>query len=78
MYYTLGLIEYNLGNNEEALKNFKKANITNPKHATALYNAAIVLKKMGLVEEAKNLFTDAIKINPFLRETVTNILSNAE
>ena len=78
LYYTLGLIEYNLGNNEEALKNFKKANITNPKHATALYNAAIVLKKMGLVEEAKNLFTDAIKINPFLRETVTNILSNAE
>ena len=78
LYYTLGILEFNLGNDKEALKNFKEANMVNPKHGTALYNAAIVLKKMGLIKEAKNLFEEALKINPFLRETVKNTLNNAE
>ena len=33
---------------------------------------------MGLIKEAKNLFEEALKINPFLRETVKNTLNNAE
>lgn len=78
LYYTLGILEFNLGNDKEALKNFKEANMVNPKHGTALYNAAIVLKKIGLIKEAKNLFEEALKINPFLRETVKNTLNNAE
>ena len=35
LYYTLGILEFNLGNDKEALKNFKEANMVNPKHGTA-------------------------------------------
>ena len=77
LYYTLGILEFNLGNDKEALKNFKEANMVNPKHGTALYNAAIVLKKW-INKRSKDLFEEALKINPFLRETVKNTLNNAE
>ena len=75
LYFELGKIRFYQKDYESALGNFKTANVINPLHATALYNAAITLKKLGLNEEAINLFKDAIKINPFLRETANNILA---
>ena len=73
LHFELGKIFFNQEKYNKALDNFKKANLINPLHATALYNAAITLKKMGLNNEAAKLYEDAIKINPFLRETVSNI-----
>ena len=78
LYFELGKINFNQDKTEEALKNFKEANIINPLHATALFNAAISLKKLGLMEDAAKLYKDAIKINPFLRETANNILTEME
>ena len=76
LHFELGKIEYNLGNYELALYNFKEATIINPYHATALYNAAITFKKLGLLEEAGKTYEEAIRINPFLRETSINLLKN--
>ena len=76
LHFELGKIEFNLGNYKLALYNFKEATIINPYHATALYNAAITLKKLGLVEEAANAYKEAIRINPFLRETSKNLIEN--
>ena len=75
LYFELGKIFYYLEDYEKALDNFKTANVINPLHGTALFNAAITLKKMGLTDEAAKLYTDAIKINPFLRETANNMLA---
>ena len=74
LHFELGKIEFNLGNYELALYNFKEATIINPYHATALYNAAITFKKLGLLEEAGKTYEEAIRINPFLRETSINLL----
>ena len=76
LHFELGKIEFNLGNYELALYNFKEATIINPYHATALYNAAITFKKLGLLEEAGKTYEEAIRINPFLRETSINLLKN--
>ena len=78
LYFELGKVNFYLENYEKALENFKTANVVNPLHATALYNGAITLKKMGLTEDASKLYLDAIKINPFLRETANNILAGAQ
>ena len=75
LYFELGKISFYREDYEKALENFKTANVINPLHATALYNAAITLKKLGLDEEATKLFKDAIKMNPFLRETTTNLIA---
>ena len=78
LYFELGKIYFNQEKYEKALENFKTANVINPLHATALYNGAITLKKMGLNNEAAELYKDAIKINPFLRETANNIIAGAQ
>ena len=78
LYFELGKIFFNQKKYEKALESFKTANIINPRHATALYNAAITLKEMGLDDEAGKLYQDAIKINPFLRETVSNMIDEVE
>ena len=78
LYFELGKINFNLEKYEEALLNFKEANLVNPKHATALFNAAITLKKLGLNQEALQFYKDAIKINPFLRETANNLVIEAQ
>ena len=52
------------------------ANLHNPLHATALYNSSIILKELGQFELAKRHFEDAITLNPFLRETVNNMINN--
>ena len=76
LYFELGKIEFSLENYPEALNNFKEAYLYNPYHATALYNSAITLKKLGLFKEATKAFEDSIKINPFLREHTKNKLIN--
>ena len=78
LHFELGKIFFNQEKYDKALENFKSANVINPRHATALYNAAITLKKMGLNEEAGKLYNDAIAINPFLRETVNNMINEAQ
>ncbi|MGL3827887.1 hypothetical protein [Candidatus Pelagibacter communis] len=75
LYFELGKISFYREDYEKALENFKTANVINPLHATALYNAAITLKKLGLDEEATKLYKDAIKMNPFLRETTSNLIA---
>jgi len=76
LYFELGKINFYQKNYDKALENFKTANVINPLHATALYNAAITLKKLGLNKEATQLYKDAIEINPFLRETANNLIAN--
>ena len=78
LHFELGKIYFNQGKFEKALENFKAANVINPLHATALFNAAITLKKLGLSEEAAKLYRDAIEINPFLRETANNIIGEMQ
>ena len=78
LHFELGKIFFNQKKYEEAIENFKKANVINPRHATALFNVAITLKKMGLNDEAGKIYKDAIKINPFLRETVSNMIDEIE
>ena len=78
LHFELGKIYFNQGKFEKALENFKAANVINPLHATALFNAAITLKKLGLSEEAAKLYRDAIEINPFLRETANNIIGEIQ
>ena len=78
LHFELGKIYFNLEKYEKALDNFKAANVINPLHATSLFNAALTLKKLNLPEDAAKLFQDAIKINPFLRETANNIIAEAE
>ena len=73
LYFELGKILL-FEDYEKALDNFKTANVINPLHEPR-FNAAITLKKMGLTDEAAKLYTDAIKINPFLRETANNMLA---
>ena len=75
LYFELGKIFYYLEDYEKALDNFKTANVINPLHGTALFNGAITLKKIGLTDEAAKMYRDAIKINPFLRETANNMLA---
>ena len=78
LYFELGKIYFYLEDYQKALDNFKTANVINPMHATALYNGAITLKKLGLAEDAAKLYGEAIKINPFLRETASNMISEAQ
>ena len=78
LHFELGKIFFNQKKYEKALENFKMANIINPYHATALYNAAITLKEMGLNDEAGKLYQDAIRMNPFLRETVNNMINEVQ
>lgn len=78
LYFELGKIRFYQEEYEKALDYFKTANVINPLHATTLYNAAITLKKLGLNEEAAKLFEDAIKINPFLRETASNLITETD
>ena len=78
LYFELGKIYFNLKKYEKALDNFKTANVINPLHATALFNAALTLKKLNLPDDAAKIFQEAIKINPFLRETANNIIAEAE
>ena len=79
LYFELGKIKFSLENYQQALDNFKEAYLYNPYHATALYNSAVTLKKLGLYDEATNTFEEAIKINPFLRENTKNkLIKNIE
>ena len=78
LHFELGKIYFNLGRYEKALDNFKAANVINPLHATALFNAALTLKKLNLPDDAAKIFQEAIKINPFLRETANNMIGEAE
>ncbi|MDC0417571.1 tetratricopeptide repeat protein [Candidatus Pelagibacter sp.] len=78
LYFEIGKIRFYQKNYEAALENFKTANIINPLHATALYNAAIALKELGLNEDAIKLFKDAIEMNPFLRETASNLITETD
>ena len=76
VYFLLALAQKNQNKNEEALGNFMMATLHNPMHATALYNSSVILKELGQHELAKKHFQDAIKLNPFLRETIKNINSD--
>ena len=76
VYFLKGLNQKALNQLENALESFMMANLHNPLHATALYNSSIILKELGQIELAKRHFEDAIKLNPFLRETVNNMINN--
>lgn len=76
LYFLKGLALQKQNKLEEALGNFMLANLNNPMHATALYNSSVILKELGQIELAQKHFEDAIKINPFLRETVNNMINN--
>ena len=74
IYFLNGLVLYKLNKSEDSLGNFMLATLHNPMHATALFNSSLILKELGQLELAKRHYEDAIKINPFLRETVNNML----
>ena len=76
VYFLKGLNHKALNQLENALESFMMANLHNPMHATALYNSSIILKELGQFELAKKHFKDAITLNPFLRETVNNMINN--
>lgn len=74
IYFLNGLVLYKLNKSEDSLGNFMLATLHNPMHATALFNSSLILKELGQLELAKRHYEDALKINPFLRETVNNML----
>ena len=76
VYFLKGLNQKALNQLENALESFMMSNLHNPLHATALYNSSIILKELGQTELAKRHFEDAITLNPFLRETVNNMIND--
>ena len=78
VYFLKGLNQKALNQLENALESFMMANLHNPLHATALYNSSIILKELGQTELAKRHFEDAITLNPFLRETVNNMINDQQ
>ena len=74
VYFLKGLVLEKLNRTEDALGNFMLATVHNPMHATALYNSSVLLKKLGQNELAQKHFKDAIELNPYLRETVNQII----
>ena len=73
VYFLKGLILKKQNKLEDSLGSFMMATLHNPLHATALYNSSIILKELGQYELATQHFNDAIKLNPYLRETVNNV-----
>ena len=74
VYFLKGLVLFRLNKLEDSLGNFMLATLHNPMHATALYNSSLILKELGQIELAKRHYEDAIKLNPYLRETINNML----
>ena len=74
IYFLKGLVLHKLNKLEDSLGNFMLATLHNPMHATALFNSSLILKELGQIELAKQHYEDAIKLNPFLRETIYNII----
>lgn len=77
-FYTgIGLAYYRLNNLAEALSQFRAAGRLDPNDATAKYNQACVLAKLGKSEDAIVLLQEALNLDPKLQDTARSDLDFA-
>src|SRR5690606_24747905 len=83
-YNGMGLAYYRMQRQEDALRLFKEATKVDPNDATARYNEACVLARLGRVEQAIGSLQEAITLDPRLVHTArkdadfANMNSNAD
>ena len=71
--HLLGIISYQVGKSEIAIKLFKKAIAVEPHYTEAYCNLGNVLQALGRSDEAIVSFRKAIEINPEIPETHYNL-----
>ena len=64
VYFNIGVCYANLNNKKKALEYFKKAFTYNYRHTTAKYNAAVIHKEFGEIDQAIKLLNEATTQNP--------------
>ncbi len=64
VWVDMGVCIYELGNNEEAIKNMERAVSIDPRHQIAHLNLGVVNFASGNVAIAKNYWKKAVEINP--------------
>jgi len=73
IHNNLGLILYDKGQIEEAIKHFQRAIILEPGLADAYYNLGIALKERGRFDEAITGYQKAIELNPGNADAYVNL-----
>ncbi len=76
-YTAMGLTYYRMEDFNEALQLFKTARLLDPTDATAVYNEACMLAKLGRNEDALNSLDRAIALEPNLQKTAKEDLDFA-
>jgi tetratricopeptide (TPR) repeat protein len=67
-YNGMGLTYYRMENHEQALRFFREATRIDPNDATAMYNGACVLSKLGRVTESLGALQEALALDPRLAD----------
>lgn len=72
-FHSRGLVKYNLGHYEEAIKDFDKAIQLDSEYADAYNNRGAAKEKLKLFDSARRDYQKAIKINPEYEVAKTNL-----
>ena len=72
-YQNLGVLYMRDGQLPEAVKSFRAALYKRPRYATARYNLAICLRKMGLNKEAKEEYAKLLMVEPDHYKSLINL-----
>lgn len=70
--YNRAMLEMMTGDKENALKCFSEATVLDSTSFLLYYNYGVVLMESGLYTQAKNIFTQAIAIDPYSPDAYTN------
>ncbi len=63
-YFSMGTVQLEKGQNEQAIGFFNKALELNPKYVDAYYNRGIAYRRQGLNELAISDYTKTLELNP--------------
>ena len=69
----LGIISFNLGDNQNTINYYKKAIASDQNNSNAYNNLGVVFNILGEVHKAKNCYEKAIKINPNYADAYNNL-----
>lgn len=62
LWYNLAIVNIEMKDPSEALKNFNRALELNPRHKLALFNSALLMQESGELQESENLRFDDLWI----------------
>jgi protein O-GlcNAc transferase len=71
--HLMGLISYELGDNDSAMKYMRRALLYEPTRADLYTNLATVIKKTGNLDEATGYYQKALQFNPLYAEAHCNL-----